>query len=639
MHFDLALITRNLPGAMLLFAASTLPSVAQERDRNKIPDEFKWDLTAIYPSDQAWRADKEKLVSELPELRKFQGALGSSASRLADALETQSRLDKELARLYVYASMSSDQDTRVSAYQGMEQEMIQLNSSLGTEEAFIQPEILKIDKATIDRFLGEEPRLHVYRHYLEDIERQRAHTLSNAEEKLLAGSSVMASGPSSVYGIFTDADFPYPSVTLSDGKTVKLDKAAFSLYRASPNREDRQKVMEAFFSALAKYRGTFGSMMNSNVQGSVFYARARNYETSLQASLDGPNIPVTVYSRLVEGVDRNLPTFQRYLKLRKRMMGLSELHYYDLYAPLVSSVDTKYSVQDSERNILAALSPLGPEYAAGAKRAFTERWIDMYPNEGKSSGAYSNGAAYDVHPYMLLNYNGKYEDMSTLAHELGHTMHSYFSNKTQPYPLSSYPIFVAEVASTFNEALLNDYMLKHTSDDATRLSLLGNYLEGIKGTVFRQTQFAEFELRMHEMVEKGQPLTGDALSKLYSEIVKKYYGHDQGVCIVDDYVANEWAFIPHFYSSYYVFQYATSFTASSALSEKVLSGQPGPTERYLKFISSGQSEYPIELLKDAGVDMTTDEPLELTVKKMNRVMDEMEKLLDKKGTAVASPKN
>jgi len=639
MHFDLALITRNLPGAMLLFAASTLPSVAQERDRNKIPDEFKWDLTAIYPSDQAWRADKDKLVSELPELRKFQGALGSSASRLADALETQSRLDKELARLYVYASMSSDQDTRVSAYQGMEQEMIQLNSSLGTEEAFIQPEILKIDKATIERFVAEEPRLHVYRHYLEDIERQRAHTLSNAEEKLLAGSSVMASGPSSVYGIFTDADFPYPSVTLSDGKTVKLDKAAFSLYRASPNREDRQKVMEAFFSALAKYRGTFGSMMNSNVQGSVFYARARNYETSLQASLDGPNIPVTVYSRLVEGVDRNLPTFQRYLKLRKRMMGLSELHYYDLYAPLVSSVDTKYSVQDSERNILAALSPLGPEYAAGAKRAFTERWIDMYPNEGKSSGAYSNGAAYDVHPYMLLNYNGKYEDMSTLAHELGHTMHSYFSNKTQPYPLSSYPIFVAEVASTFNEALLNDYMLKHTSDDATRLSLLGNYLEGIKGTVFRQTQFAEFELRMHEMVEKGQPLTGDALSKLYSEIVKKYYGHDQGVCIVDDYVANEWAFIPHFYSSYYVFQYATSFTASSALSEKVLSGQPGATERYLRFISSGQSKYPIELLKDAGVDMTTDEPLELTVKKMNRVMDEMEKLLDKKGTAVASRKN
>jgi oligoendopeptidase F len=317
------------------------------------------------------------------------------------------------------------------------------------------------------------------------------------------------------------------------------------------------------------------------------------------------------------------------------MLGLPDLHYYDLYAPLVSSVDTRYPVDVAEQNILAALAPLGPEYAAGAKRAFTERWIDMYPTEGKTSGAYSNGAAYDVHPYMLLNYNGKYDDMSTIAHELGHTMHSYFSNKTQPYPLSSYPIFVAEVASTFNEALLIDYMLKRIKDDSTRLSLLGNYLESIKGTVFRQAQFAEFELRMHEMVEKGQPLTGDSLSKLYDDIVKKYYGHDQGVCIVDDYVSNEWAFIPHFYNSFYVFQYATSFTASSALSEKVLSGEPGATERYLKFISSGKSKYPIDLLKDAGVDMTTDEPLELTVKKMNRVMDEMEKLLDKKGTTAA----
>jgi oligoendopeptidase F len=636
MHIDLAVILRHVPGAMVLFAASSLPSFAQEHDRSKVPDQYKWDLTAIYSSDEAWRAEKEKFAAELPKIREFQGTLGSSASRLADALDTQSRLDKEISRLFVYAGLKSDEDTRVSAYQAMEQEMIQLASTLGAEEAFIEPEILKLDKATIERFVAQEPRLHDYRHYLENIERHRAHTLSNEEEKLLASSAVMASAPSSVYGIFSDADFPYPSVTLSDGKTVKLDKAAFSLHRASKNRQDRQKVMEAFFTVLSKYRGTFGSLMNSSVQSSIFYARARNYETSLQASLDGPNIPVSVYSRLVEGVNRNLPAFHRYLKLRKRMMGLSDLHYYDLYAPLVSSVDTKYSVEDSERNILAALAPLGSEYAAGAKRAFTERWIDTYPTEGKRSGAYSNGAAYDVHPYMLLNYNGKYDDMSTLAHELGHTMHSYFSNKTQPYPLSSYPIFVAEVASTFNEALLNDYMLKHTTDDATRLSLLGNYLEGIKGTVFRQTQFAEFELRMHEMVEKGQPLTGDALSKLYSDIVKKYYGNDQGVCIVDDYVANEWAFIPHFYSNYYVFQYATSFTASSALSEKVLAGEPGATERYLKFISSGQSKYPIELLKDAGVDMTTDEPLELTVKRMNQVMDEMERLLDKKGTAVTA---
>jgi oligoendopeptidase F len=632
MHSDLAFLLRRLPSAIVLFAASTLTSVAQQRDRGKIPDQYKWDLTALYPSDDAWRAEKEKVAAGVPKIREFQGTLGSSAARLADALELQSQLDKELNRLFVYAGLISDQDTRVSKHQAMKQEMIQLGSSVGAEEAFIQPEILKIDKSKIEKFVAQEPRLQVYKHYLEDIERQRAHTLSNAEEKLLAASGVMASGPQSVYGIFADADFPYPSVTLSDGKTVKLDKAAFSLHRASPSREDRQKVMEAFFTALGKYRGTFGSMMNSNVHGSVFYAKARNYHSDLEARLDGPNIPVTVYSRLVEGVNQNLPAFHRYLNLRKRMMGLSELHYYDLYAPLVRAVDTKYSVDESVRNILAALAPLGPDYAAGAKHALTERWIDMYPTEGKASGAYSNGGAYDVHPYMMLNYNGRYEDMGTLAHELGHTMQSYFSNKTQPYPLSQYPIFVAEVASTFNEALLNDYMLKQTKGDAVRLSLLGNYLEGIKGTVFRQTQFAEFERRMHEMVEKDQPLTGDALSKLYMEIVKKYYGHDQGVCIVDDYVANEWAFIPHFYNSFYVFQYATSFTASSALSEKVLASVPGARERYLKFISSGQSKYAIELLKDAGVDMTTDEPLELTVKKMNRVMDEMEKLLDKRGT-------
>lgn len=635
MHVDLAYVVRQLPGALLLFAASTLVSSAQERDRSKLPDEYKWDLTALYSSDQAWRSAKEKLASDLPKLRQFQGSLGSGATHLADALETQSNFEKEFNRLYSYAAMKSDEDTRVSTYQGMQQEMIQLGSVLGTESAFIEPEILKMDNATIDKFLAQEPRLHVFRHYLEDVTRRRAHTLSNAEEKLLAASSVMASGPSSVYGIFADADFPYPSVTLSDGKTVKLDKATFSLYRASRSREDRQKVMDAFFSALGKYRATFGSMMNSNVQTSVFYARARNYQDSLQASLDQPNIPVSVYSHLVEGVDRNLPTFHRYLKLRKRMMGLPELHYYDLYAPLVPSVETSYTVDIAEKNILDALAPLGSEYAAGAKRAFTERWIDMYPTEGKTSGAYSNGSAYDVHPYMLINYNGKYDDMSTIAHELGHTMHSYFSNKTQPFALSSYPIFVAEVASTFNEALLSDYMLKKIKDDTTRLSLLGNYLEGIKGTVFRQTQFAEFELRMHEMVEKGEPLTGDSLSKLYGEIVKKYYGHDQGVCIVDDYVANEWAFIPHFYNSFYVFQYATSFTASSALSEKVLAGEPGATQRYLKFISAGKSKYPIDLLKDAGVDMTTDEPLELTVKKMNRVMDEMERLLDKKGSSAA----
>ena len=356
-------------------------------------------------------------------------------------------------------------------------------------------------------------------------------------------------------------------------------------------------------------------------------ARARDYQTVLEAALDGPNIPTSVYTRLVDGVNKHLPTFHRYLNLRKKMMGVSELHYYDLYAPLVASADLNYTPEEAQKHVLAALKPLGPDYTSVVTRAFNERWIDLLPNEGKRSGAYSNGGAYDVHPFMLLNYNGKYTDVSTLAHELGHTMQSYYSNKTQPYATASYPIFVAEVASTFNEALLIDYMLKNIKDDATKLSLLGNYLEGIKSTVFRQTQFAEFELRAHEMAEKGEPITGEALDKLYADMTKKYYGHDQGVTVVDDYIAHEWAFIPHFYRTYYVFQYATSFTASAALSEKVLAGDPAATKRFLAFLAAGGSKYPIDLLKDAGVDMTTDEPLELTMKKMNRVMDEMEKIL------------
>jgi oligoendopeptidase F len=615
--------------AILAVGAQSL-SGAQQRERSSVPDRYKWDLTQIYPSDQAWRAAKDKLASEIPAVRAFKGTLATSPQKLGDALELVSRLSKEFSRLYVYASMTSDQDTRVSLYKGMQQEMAQLGATFGAETSFTEPEILKIDPAKIESFISSEPRLKVYSFYLHDILRRRAHTLSDPEERILASSSIVASAPSDTFGVLSNADFPYPTVTLSDGKSVKLDNAGFNLYRQVANRGDREKVMSTFFDALGSFRGTFGSTLNGEVQSDVFYAKTRNYSSALERSLDAANIPTSVYMRLIDGVNRGLPTFHRYLNLRKKMMGVSELHYYDLYAPLVASVDLTYTAEEAQKHVMAALKPLGPEYAAAATRAFNERWIDLYPNPGKRSGAYSNGGAFDIHPYMLINYNGKYNDVSTIAHELGHTMQSYLSNKTQPYPLADYPIFVAEVASTFNEALLIDYMLKTITDEATKLSLLGNYLEGIKGTVFRQTQFAEFELRAHEMVEKGQPLTGDALAKLYAEITKKYYGHDQGVCIVDDYIQHEWSFIPHFYRNFYVFQYATSFTASAALSEKVLGGDPAATKRYLTFLSAGGSKYPIDLLKDAGVDMTTDEPLNLTLQKMNRVMDEMEKILAKR---------
>jgi oligoendopeptidase F len=616
--------------AVMAVLALTLTLVAQERDRAAIPDKYKWNLADIYPSDAAWRAAKEAFAAEIPSLGKFKGRLMSSPATLADGLDTLYAKAKELSRLQSYASLLADQDTRDSAHQGMRQEMTQVGAAFSAEAAYVNPEILKAGKTTIERFVSTEPRLKVYKHDLDDLLRRSAHTLSDVEEKILADMRPMAGGASNTFGILSNADFPYPTVTLSNRKTVKIDQAAYTDLRALPTRSDREKVMSAFFNALGGFSRTFGTTMNTEVQKVLFYTKARHYDSALETELDAPNIPVSVYMRLIDGVNKNLPTFHRYLKLRKRMMGLDDLHYYDLYAPLVASVKLEYTPEEAQKLVLGAVAPLGADYQKTIQRAFDDRWIDLLPNTGKRSGAYSSGGVYDVHPYMLINYNGKYADVSTLAHELGHTMQSYFSNHTQEYPNAGYPIFVAEVASTFNESLLNDYMLKQIKDDATKLSVLGDYLENIKGTVFRQTQFAEFELRMHEMAQKGQPLTGDSLAKLYFDITKRYYGHDQKICIVDDYVAHEWSYVPHFYRDFYVFQYATSFTASEALAAKVKAGDPTATKRYLTFLGAGGSKDPIDLLKDAGVDMTTDEPLDLTVASMNRVMDEMERILAKR---------
>jgi oligoendopeptidase F len=614
--------------ASIAITAMAATAVAQQQEREQIAVKYTWDLSQIYATDEAWRAAKEQFGTKMPKAGEFKGTLARSPQQLATALDTVFNLSKELSRLYVYAAMKSDQDTRVQKYQAMQQEMSKLSTDFSGTTSYIEPEILRIDRAKIEAWLKQEPKLGVYAHYLDDIVRRQPHTGSESEEKLIADAGLMSETASEVFGIFADADFPYPSVTLADGKTVRIDKASFNQYRAVKNREDRAKVMDAFFNAIGKYRATFGSTYSGKINRDLFYMRARHYDTTLASALDQSNIPTSVYTSLISGVHDNLATFHRYLNLRKRIMGVDQLHYYDLYAPLVSNVKLDYPVDEAEKHVLAAVAPLGKDYVAVMQKAMNERWIDLYPNPGKRAGAYSQGGAYDVHPYMLINYNGQYNDMSTLAHELGHTMQSYLSNKTQPYPTADYPTFVAEVASTFNEALLIDYMLKQIKDDDARLSLLGNYLEGIKGTVFRQAQFAEFELRAHQMAEKGEPITGETLDKLYMDITKQYYGHDKGVCVVDDYVTHEWATVPHFYRNYYVFQYATSFTASAALSEKVLAGDKAATQRYLKFLSAGGSKYPIDLLKDAGVDMTTAEPLQLTVKKMNRIMDEMEKILD-----------
>jgi oligoendopeptidase F len=622
------------PARYFLLGAAVMMTTAlmtgQERDRSTVDAKYTWNLAEIYPDEKAWRAEKERITAELPKLKAFRGKLGASAATLSEALELMSRLDKELSRLYVYASMLADLDTRVSTHQGMQQEMQQIFASFSAEAAYIEPEILRLGKEPVEKVLKSERRLAPYVFYLRDVVRRAPHTLTDAEEKILADAGPLAGSASNIFGILSNADFPYPTITLGDGRQVKVNQAGYAELRTLANRDDRRKAMEAFFSALGGFGRTLGTTMNSNLQKSRFFAKSRKYGSDLEASLDGPNIPVPVYTRLIEGVNRSLPTFHRYLRLRKRMLGISDsLHYYDLYAPLVSEVELRYTPEEAEKHVLASVARLGTDYVSVAQRAFNSRWIDFYPTTGKRSGAYSNGGAYDVHPYMLLNYLGQYNDMSTLTHELGHTMHSYYSNKTQPYPTASYQTFVAEVASTFNEALLLDHMLEQIKDDATRLSLLGNYLENAKSTVFRQTQFAEFELEMHKMAEKGVPITGDALAKLYAGITRRYYGHEQGVCIVDDYIAHEWSYVPHFYRDFYVFQYATSFTAAEALSEKVLAGDQAATKRYLTFLSSGGSKYPIDLLKDAGVDMTTDEPLNLTIRKMNQVMDEMESILAK----------
>ncbi|MFA6958881.1 MAG: oligoendopeptidase F [Thermoanaerobaculia bacterium] len=616
--------------ALTLVTALAVNITAQQRDRSKIEDKYKWKLSDIYASDEAWRAEKEKLTARIPKLSAYQGTLGESPAKMLAAVDDITSAQKELYRLYVYASMNADTDTREAKYQGMQQEMTSLATEVSAATSWMQPEVLALGKEKVDGFIKAEPKLEIYRQTLDDIVRRKAHTGTPGEEKIIADAGLATAGAGSARNIFANADFPYPTIKLADGSEAKLTQAAFGVHRASGNRDDRKAAFDAFFGEIGKYRGTFGALLNAKVQNDLFYMKSQKYGSTLEASLDGPNIPTGVYHALVDGVNKSLPSFHRYLKLRQRMLGVDQLHYYDLYAPLVGSVNDKYPIEVARKHITASMAPLGADYVAVVNKALDERWIDLYPTDGKRSGAYSNGGAFDVHPFMLLNYNDKYDDMSTLTHELGHTMQSYYSNKTQPFVNAGYPTFVAEVASTFNEALLVDYMLKNVKDRDTKLVILGNYLEGIKGTVFRQTQFAEFELRMHEMAEKGQPLTGEALDKLYLDIVRKYYGHDKGICIVDDAITHEWAYIPHFYRDYYVYQYATSFTASAALSEKVLSGDKAATKRYRDFLAAGGSKYPIELLKDAGVDMTTSEPLDFTVKKMNRVMDEMDKLLNEK---------
>lgn len=606
----------------VLLATMTF-GVANARERKEIALPLTWDLTQIYPSNAAWEAALEHVKARVPEMARFQGQLGS---HLYEALKTRLEIHKELDRVYAYASFLSDQDTRVAAHQAMRQKAQQVATDLAAVEAYFEPELIALGQARVNQLIAADPRLQTYKPIFEDILRAEPHTLSPAEEKVFAQASNLMNAGEEVHSIFTDAELPYPEVKLSTGEKVKLDAAGYTRYRSAPNRADRLKVFKAFWGRYEQFKNTLATTLNEQVKSHLFDKKVHKFDSALQAALFQNNVPVEVYHQLIKDVHANLPTLHRYLRLRERLMKVKGLRYEDLYAPIVPGVELTYTSEQAKELTLAASEPLGPEYVQALQRAYNERWVDFLPSTGKRSGAYSSGDVYDVHPYQLLNFNGKYEDVSTLAHESGHSLHSYLSNKNQPYGLHSYPIFVAEVASTLNENLLFHYMLDKHKDRQTQMSLLGSYLENMRATLFRQALLAEFELRAHERAEAGEPLTGESLNELYLKLLREYYGHDQGVCKVEPLYAIEWAYIPHFYYNFYVFQYATSMVASTSLASRIRAGEPGAREAYLKMLSSGASEYPLDLLLHAGVNMRTSEPFNAAMKEMNSIMDQMEAL-------------
>ena len=597
---------------------------------DKAAQEHRWDLRQIYSSDAHWKSAQQRLLRRVDALDMFSGHLGDDPGTLAAAMENLFDINRELGRVYSYASMKSDEDTRVASTLEMKDQAFAVHTALAQKAAFFEPQILGLGRERADTFLGEEPRLEPFGHYIDNILRLAPHTLDAKGEKLVATTYRMADTASDLYEILSYADIPWPEVELSDGTRVRLDQAAYTRYRGAANRHDRKRVFDAFWGKWKEYERTFGVALSSQVKKDIVYKQIRDYPSCLSHALSVDNVPEQVYRALLKAANGNLGTLHRYLKLRQRMLGLEELRYHDLYTPLVSSKET-YPIGRAKELLTVALAPLGEDYAAAMRKGFADRWMDVYPGQGKRSGAYSNDAAYDVHPYVLMNYNDDYESVSTMAHEWGHAMHSYLASSTQPYATADYAIFVAEVASTFNEALLLDHMLTEAKSDDEKLYFLGSALENLRQTFFRQAMFAEFELDIHERVEKGESLSGETLTKIYGDLLKRYHGHDEKVTIIDDAYAIEWAYIPHFYYGFYVYKYATSLAASALFAQAVVEGKEGARDQFVDVLKAGGSQYPYELLKDAGVDLSSMQPYEALVARMNAIMDRIEGLLDRRG--------
>ena len=593
------------------------------RKREDIEERFKWKLENIYADEQRWEKDLEQISRLAEQVDKLQGTLGDSAGNLLACLQLSDKLGRVSEKAYVYARMRRDENNANHHYQALFDRVQSLTIKVGSITSFIVPEILTIPEEKLMGFLDENKDLGLYRHAIDEILRQQDHILSPAEERLMAMSADLSLASGSIFTMLNNADIKFPVIKDESGQEVEITKGRYGSLMESSDRRVRQDAYQGLYSSYRSLINTLGASLSASVKKDIFYARVRKYESARAASLDQDNVPVEVYDRLIESVHGHMDLMYRYMDIRKKILGLDELRFYDLYTPLVPEYKLEVPYEQAKDTLVQALQPLGPDYLAQMQKGFGAGWIDVYENEGKTSGAYSWGA-YDTNPYILMNYDNKLDDMFTLAHEMGHSLHSYYSNHSQPYVYSQYSIFVAEVASTVNESLLIDYLLARSTDPKEKIYLINHYLEQFRGTVYRQTMFAEFEKIIHARAEAGEALTPELLKEIYRDLNTLYYGPQM---VMDEYIPLEWSRIPHFYSAFYVYKYATGFATATALKEQIKSeGQPA-VQRYLDFLKSGGSDYPINLLQKAGVDLLTPEPVSDALAYFGRLLDQLEELL------------
>jgi oligoendopeptidase F len=594
----------------------------ETRKREDIPEEYRWQLEDIYQNQDEWEKDFSRVQELINHIGTYQGGVGESASGLKQVIEILNEMQCKGDNLYVYSRMRRDEDNSNAQYQTLFDRAEGLGVQANAAVAFVVSELLTMTREQVKEYEETEPELAVYAHYFDELFRQKEHILSEKEERLLAMSADLSSASNNIFTMLNNADIKFPHIRDENGQEVELTKGRYGRFMESRDRRVRQEAYEGLYSTYKGLSNTLAATLSSSVKRDIFYARARNYPSALHAALDQDNVPVDVYDQLIKSVHGHLDSMYRYMKIRKKMLQVDPLYMYDIYVPLVREFDMKVPYEEAKEITLKGLKPLGDEYLSVLRQGYERRWIDVYENQGKTSGAYSWGT-YNTHPYVLMNYDDKLDDLFTLAHEMGHSLHSYYSNQTQPYVYSSYSIFVAEVASTVNESLLIDHLLKNSNDPQEKMYLLNHYLEQFRGTVFRQTMFAEFEKLTHERVEAGDALTPEAMGEMYRELNSKYYGPD---VVMDDNICVEWARIPHFYSAFYVYKYATGFSAATAIKQSILEeGQPA-IDRYLDFLKSGSYDYPINLLQKAGVDLTTPEPVEKALNYFTQLLDEFEKM-------------